>query len=68
MSSGGLCGQSLHLLPVLQSGSAVVLGVGGAGCATMLTEKGNLEPIQETRQEELCLLTCGLCNTAIKMC
>lgn len=42
MTSGGLRGQSLYLLPVQLSGSAVVLGVGGTGCAPMLTEKRNL--------------------------
>lgn len=42
VASGGLRGQSLYLLAVQLSSSAVVLGVGSVGRAPMLTEKCHL--------------------------
>lgn len=42
VTSGGLRGQSLYLLTVQLSSSAVVLGVGSVGRAPMLAEKCHL--------------------------
>ena len=43
MSAGGLGGQSLDLLPVELSRTAVVLGVGVLGGTPMLVEEGRLQ-------------------------
>lgn len=40
--SGGLGGQSLDLLPIKLGCTAVILGIGFTGSATMLVKKGRL--------------------------
>lgn len=52
MASGSLRSESLYLLPVQLSSSAVILGIGSVGCAPVLVEKCYLPPEVETRQSK----------------
>lgn len=52
MASGGLCSESLYLLPVQLSSSAVILGIGSIGSAPMLVEKCYLPSEVEARQSK----------------
>lgn len=52
MASGSLRSESLYLLPVQLSSSAVIFGIGSVGGATVLVEKRCLPSEAETGQSK----------------